>query len=55
MPPLAPDALERQRRRALATYFVAAALTSIGYIAFFTLAAIAAPEITGSKGSSGQT
>ncbi|HYM52369.1 MAG TPA: MFS transporter [Candidatus Dormibacteraeota bacterium] len=53
MPPLGPDGLDRQRRRALATYFVAAALTSIGYIAFFTVAAIAAPEITGSKGSSG--
>jgi MFS family permease len=53
MPPLDPDTLERQRRRALATYFVAAALTSIAYIAFFTVAAIAAPEMTGSKGSSG--
>jgi MFS family permease len=53
MPPLAPDALERQRRRALATYFIAAALTSIGYIAYFTVAAIAAPEMTGSKGTSG--
>ena len=53
MPPLAPDALERHRRRALATYFTAAALTSIAYIAFFTVAAIAAPEMTGSPGSSG--
>jgi MFS family permease len=53
MPPLAPDALERQRQRALATYFTAAALTSIAYIAFFTVAAIAAPEMTGSKGTSG--
>jgi MFS family permease len=53
MPPLAPDALERQNRRALATYFTAAALTSIAYIAFFTVAAIAAPEMTGSPGSSG--
>jgi MFS family permease len=53
MPPPAADALERHRRRALATYFTAAALTSIGYIAFFTVAAIAAPEMTGSPGSSG--
>jgi MFS family permease len=53
MPPLASDALERQRRRALATYFIAAALTSIGYIAYFTVAAIAAPEMTGSPGTSG--
>lgn len=53
MPLPAPDALERHRRRALATYFTAAALTSIAYIAFFTVAAIAAPEMTGSPGSSG--
>lgn len=46
-------ALERQRRLALATYFIGAALTSVAYIAFFTVAAIAAPEMTGSKGSSG--
>jgi MFS family permease len=53
MSPPANDALERHRRRALATYFTAAALTSIAYIAFFTVAAIAAPEMTGSPGSSG--
>ena len=46
MPQLTDDALERHRRRALATYFTAAALTSIAYIAFFTIAAIAAPEMT---------
>lgn len=52
---LAPDPpdLERLRSRALATYFTAAALTSIAYIATFTVASLAAPEITGSAGSSG--
>lgn len=52
---LSPDApeIERLRSRALATYFTAAALTSIAYIATFTVASLAAPEITGSAGSSG--
>jgi MFS family permease len=44
---------DRQRRRALATYFVSVALTSTGYIATFTIAALAAPELTGSRASSG--
>ncbi len=43
----------RMRSRALATYFVAVALTSIAYIATFTVASLAAPEITGFAGSSG--
>jgi len=45
--------LERHRSRALATYFTAAALTSIAYIATFTVAALAASQITGYAGSSG--
>src|SRR6185503_14902169 len=52
LPPTAPE-IERLRSRALATYFTAAALTSIAYIATFTVASLAAPEITGSTGSSG--
>jgi MFS family permease len=44
---------DRQRRLALATYFVSVALTSTGYIATFTVAALAAPELTGSRASSG--
>jgi MFS family permease len=52
LPPPAPE-IERLRSRALATYFTAAALTSIAYIAIFTVASLAAPEITGSAGSSG--
>jgi len=52
LPPSAPE-IERLRSRALATYFTAAALTSIAYIATFTVASLAAPEITGSAGSSG--
>jgi MFS family permease len=51
-PPSAPE-IERLRSRALATYFTAAALTSIAYIGTFTVASLAAPEITGSAGSSG--
>lgn len=43
----------RLRTRALATYFIAVALTSIAYIATFTVASLAAPEITGFAGSSG--
>lgn len=43
----------RLRSRALATYFIAAALTSIAYIATFTVASLAAPEITNFAGSSG--
>jgi MFS family permease len=52
LPPPTPE-IERHRSRALATYFTAAALTSIAYIATFTVASLAAPEITGSAGSSG--
>jgi MFS family permease len=52
LPPVSPD-IERHRSRALGTYFTAAALTSIAYIATFTVASIAAPEMTGSAGSSG--
>jgi len=48
----APD-IERHRSRALATYFTAAALASIAYIAAWTVAALAAPQITGFSGSSG--
>ena len=52
LPPPPPE-IERHRSRALATYFTAAALTSIAYIATFTVASLAAPEMTGSAGSSG--
>ena len=41
------------RRRALATYFVAAALTSVAYIATFQNASIAAPHITGTAATGG--
>jgi MFS family permease len=51
-PPPTPE-IERLRSRALGTYFTAAALTSIAYIATFTVASIAAPDMTGSAGSSG--
>jgi MFS family permease len=44
---------DRRRRRALATYFVSVALTSTGYFATFTVAALAAPQLTGSRASSG--
>lgn len=50
--PPAPD-IDRHRSRALATYFSAAALVSIAYIATFTVATLAAPQITGYAGSSG--
>ncbi|MEX1073295.1 MAG: MFS transporter [Chloroflexota bacterium] len=53
MPPLPTPDIDRLRSRALGTYFTAAALTSIAYIATFTVAALAAPEMTGSAGSSG--
>ena len=53
MPPPPAPGIERLRSRALGTYFTAAALTSIAYIAIFTVASIAAPEMTGSAGSSG--
>jgi MFS family permease len=53
MSPPPPHEIERHRSRALATYFTAAALTSIAYIATFTVASLAAPEMTGSAGSSG--
>ena len=52
LPPASPE-IERHRSRALGTYFTAAALTSIAYIATFTVASLAAPEMTGSAGSSG--
>jgi MFS family permease len=52
LPPTTPE-IERRRSRALRTYFTAAALTSIAYIATFTVASIAAPGMTGSAGSSG--
>jgi MFS family permease len=52
LPPATPE-IERHRSRALGTYFTAAALTSIAYIATFTVASIAAPGMTGSAGSSG--
>lgn len=52
LPPPPPE-IERHRSRALGTYFTAAALTSIAYIATFTVASLAAPEMTGSAGSSG--
>ena len=38
MPPPSTPEIERHRSRALATYFTAAALTSIAYIATFTVA-----------------
>ena len=44
---------ERQRQRALATYFAAVALTSVAYIATFQNAAIAAPQITGTASTGG--
>jgi MFS family permease len=44
---------DRQRRRALATYFVSVALTSTGYFATFTVAALAAPQLTDWRASSG--
>ena len=53
MLPPSTHEIERQRSRALATYFTAVALTSIAYIATFTVASIAAPGMTGSAGSSG--
>jgi MFS family permease len=53
MPPPSAVPIERLRARALGTYFTAAALTSIAYIATFTVASLAAPQITGSAGSSG--
>ena len=53
MPPPSTPEIERHRSRALATYFTAVALTSIAYIATFTVASIAAPGMTGSAGSSG--
>jgi MFS family permease len=52
LPPSTPE-IERHRSRALVTYFMAVALTSIAYIATFTVASIAAPGMTGSAGSSG--
>jgi MFS family permease len=53
MLPPSTHEIERHRSRALATYFTAVALTSIAYIATFTVASIAAPGMTGSAGSSG--
>lgn len=48
-----PDPQQRQRRRALGTYMVTVALTSTGYIATFTVAALAAPQLSGARASSG--
>ncbi|MGH2456291.1 MAG: MFS transporter, partial [Candidatus Limnocylindria bacterium] len=48
-----PDLHRRPRRLALATYLVTVALTSTGYIATFTIAALAAPQLTGSRATSG--
>jgi uncharacterized membrane protein YadS len=50
---VSPQHPDRQRRRVLATYFTAVALTSIGYIATFTIASLAAPQLTGSRATSG--
>ena len=44
---------EKVRRRALATYFGAAALTSVAYIATFQNAAVLAPQITGTASTGG--
>lgn len=41
------------RRRAVATYFLTAALSSTAYIAAFTVAALAAPELSGTDATSG--
>lgn len=46
-------AADRIRRRALLTYFVAVALTSVAYIATFQNAAILAPQITGTAATGG--
>ena len=48
-----PPEIDRHRTRALATYFSSAALVSIAYIATFTVATLAAPQMTGYAGSSG--
>lgn len=50
---MTPEHPDRLRRRVLATYFTTVALTSTGYIATFTVAALAAPQLTGSRASSG--
>jgi MFS family permease len=44
---------QRQRRLALGTYLVTVALTSTAYFATFSAAALAAPQLTGSRASSG--
>jgi len=44
---------ESRRRLALGTYVVSVALGSVAYIAAWTVASLAAPEITGSTSSSG--
>jgi len=44
---------DHHRRRVLATYFTSVALTSTGYIATFTVASLAAPQLTGSRATSG--
>jgi MFS family permease len=53
LPMPGPNPHQRQRRLALGTYLVTVALTSTGYIATFTIAALAAPQLTGSRASSG--
>lgn len=45
--------LERARRLALLTYFAAAALTSVAYIATFQNASVLAPQITGTAATGG--
>jgi MFS family permease len=50
---VSPEHPDRHRRRVLATYFTSVALTSTGYIATFTIASLAAPQLTGSRATSG--
>ena len=52
-PAVSPAHPDRHRRRVLATYFTSVALTSTGYIATFTVASLAAPQLTGSRATSG--
>lgn len=52
-PPSPSPEVERGRRRALITYFGAASLTSVAYIATFQNAAILAPQITGTPSTGG--
>jgi MFS family permease len=52
-PDAADPGRERARRRALITYFGAAALTSVAYIATFQNASVLAPQITGTASTGG--